>query len=67
MKMSRKENMQGDVLVGATAAMIEHHDKKQLEEEMIYFILQLSGHIPWLKDVNNLEAEGDTTRKKAAH
>lgn len=42
----------GGVLGRVTIAVLEHHDRKQLKEEKVYFILQFSDHIPWLKEVN---------------
>lgn len=32
-------------------ALVKHHDPKQLAAESIYFILQLSGHPPSLREV----------------
>ena len=34
-----------------SAVLRKHHDQKQLGEERVYFLLQLSGHIPPLTEV----------------
>lgn len=52
---------------------MKHHEQKQLMEGIVYFILQLSGQIPSLKEVGigiqvrNLKAETDTEIMKECY